>query len=173
MISAHHNVSLIHTRLACMLAYDERYGYRMGYNGMSSTDIFGTTWKHARYHNCSYILEKAVVGQDWQMHRADMMKYQTSIGLKRMRNQKSSSGGGSCYATDVLQSLRGSPNRDIANSRCPDCLFQPSKLVYTSKHTYGNLLIISCELGLTDGCRPDLRCVRPPCDPPFEIFLVV
>jgi hypothetical protein len=135
--------------------------YRMGYNGMSSKGMFGSIMKHLSCNKCNYEVEKEVRLQDWQMHRADMLKYNESVGMKLMHNQRGLDGRGSYLATDVLQSLRGAPHRDITRM-CPDCVIEPSRLVYTTKHTLGQILMITCELGLTNGSRPNMRFVPSP-----------
>ena len=71
--------------------------------------------------------------------------------------------GNSCHFDTFLEQIYWIRERDQEPLYLGNAPGRPvSKLVYTSKHTYGKILIISCELGLTDGSRPNLRFVQSP-----------
>jgi hypothetical protein len=84
---------------------------------MVDNSIFGSLTRRRQCvsEECGHELEKAT--DDWRMQRVDVNEFEKAI---RLRMLPSAGGDKTYFAADLLQALRGCPNRDIGGS-CNTC----------------------------------------------------
>jgi hypothetical protein len=121
--------------------------YHLQEPGMVDNSVFGslTRRRHCVSEECMHKLESPT--NDWRMQRVDINEYEKALSLRMLPDV----GGETTYfAGDLLQALRGCPNRDIGGC-CSNCGGKVSSVCDT--HLGDVMVMISESRCMHDGSR--------------------